>query len=108
MSERDLKCVVYDEDKFTKELICNFIDQTEGISNMKPSDTDQADVVFIDTEFYGSAFKLDKSPNQQVIVISSNPKYLRSFFQKEIADYLQKSEITYARFLKAIEKVTTL
>ena len=103
---RELKCIVYDEDKFTKELISNFIDQTDGISNIQPSDNDHADVVFIDTEFYGSTFKLDKALNQQVIIISSNPKHIRSIFRNEIADYLHKSEITYSRFLKAIEKVT--
>lgn len=97
---------MYDEDKFTKELISNFIDQTEGITNIQPTDSDHADVVFIDTEFYGSTFKLDRVSNQQVIVISSDPKHIRSIFQNEIADYLNKSEITYNRFLKAIEKVT--
>ena len=102
---RELKCIVYDEDKFTKELIYNFIEQTEGISNLKPSNTENADVVFIDSEFYGTEYTPAKNSNTRVIVISSNHKYVSSFFRNEIADYLPKSEITYTRFLKAISKV---
>lgn len=102
---RELKCIVYDEDKFTKELISSFIEQTEGVSYIKSSDTGNADIVFIDSEFYGTEYTTAKDSNTRVIVISSDQKYVSSFFRNEIADYLPKSEITYARFLKAISKV---
>lgn len=101
----DYTCIVCDEDKFSKELIYNFIEKTEGFSIANSDNLADADIIFIDSEFYETGFTPNKNLSAQIIVVSSNHKYVDSFFKNEITDYLIKSEINYSRFLETIEKI---
>ncbi len=104
---KNLKCTVLDQDKFTKELIVSFIKKTNGISLINSAETHKADVVFIDAALFDGDYLTGLKQNAKVVIISSNQKYIHSFFQNEIADYFSKSEIKYDRFMTSIEKVRT-
>lgn len=100
---RELFCEVIDNDRFSKELLTDFINKTPGVS-LKNSSSEMSDVIFADIEFDESDISLKKS-NAQLVIISSDKKYINSFFKNQVADYLHKPDLSYDRFLKSIEKV---
>ncbi len=102
---KDLKCVVYDEDRFSKELIISFIEKTKGVSNLEENAIDKADIVFVDAALFDGDYLTGLKSTAKVVIISSNQQFVHSFFQNEITDYFNKSDISYTRFLDSVEKV---
>ena len=102
---KELKCIVYDEDKFTKGLITSFIDKIHGIQQVEINEALEADIVYVDASLVKENYLKNLKPDAQIIIVSSNQNYIHSFFQNEIAEYINKSEISYGRILKSIENV---
>ena len=102
---KDLKCIVYDEDRFTKELILSFIEMTEGISSVSKTQINEADILFVDAALFDGDYMIGLKSNAKVVIISSSKQFIHSFFKNKIADYFDKSEISYHRFLVSLEKV---
>ena len=101
----DLKCIVYDEDKFIKELILNFIEKTNGVSSINSNNIKEVDIVFADEAFFDGDYVTELKHDAKVIVVSSNQKFIHSLFQNKISGYLNKFEINYDSFLTSIKKI---
>lgn len=102
-SSKELLCEVQDQDRFSRELITEFIKKTSDVS-LKNGSSGHADIIFIDEDENGTELAIEES-RSQLVVVSSNDKYVNSVFKNQIADYLYKPHLSYDRFLLSIEKV---
>ncbi|MFY0599013.1 MAG: hypothetical protein JXR03_05040 [Cyclobacteriaceae bacterium] len=100
---KKLFCEVYDNDRFSKELILEFINKTEGIA-VKNGSPEPADIIFADLDSNEPNMSFDRLQSQ-LIIISSDKKHIHSLFQDKITDYLHKPDLSYERFLVSIDKV---
>lgn len=104
----ELICTIQDPDSFSNTLLVEYINKTSGITLMDKANGEtpaRIDILFIDTDQVKFNVPIEINPSSQVVVVSSNNKYVHSLFKDQIADYLSKSELTYARFLESIGKV---
>ncbi|GDX53015.1 DNA-binding response regulator [Bacteroidota bacterium] len=114
-----MKCLVVDDDKISRELMCECINETEDLvlSNVCKSAIEasnylaknEVDLIFLDVEMPKmSGLELLKSLNHkpQVILVTAKEKYAVEAFEYEVTDYLVKP-VNHTRFLKAIQKVRT-
>ena len=112
-----MKCLVVDDDKISRELVCECIKETDDLvlasvckSAIEASNflsKNEVDLIFLDVEMPKmSGLDLLKSLNQkpQVILITSKEKYAVEAFEYEVTDYLVKP-VNHTRFLKAVQKV---
>ena len=102
---RELRCGVRDSDIFSSELIAAFIERTQGVSFQEHTNLrnfDKLDVLFVDADLSedGISSLIDSGP--ELVIISSNSKYIHRLFKNQIADYLFKPELSYDRFLESI------
>ena len=102
---QQLSCIVLDKDTFLKKLLSSFISKTEGVTELSDADLSKADVLFVDAALYEGDYMLGLNPATQVVVVSANNIFIKALFDKEIADFLPKSEITYDKFLESVSKV---
>lgn len=115
-----MNCIIVDDDMFSTRMVADFIGRTSSldlvskfgnaidaldflaVSNIK------IDVIFLDIEMPEmSGLDFMRSVNlhgAQVIIYSSQEKYALESYEYDVCDYLLKP-VTYARFLKAINKV---
>lgn len=104
----DLTCTVQDQDNFSNTLLVQYIDQTPGISLVKKTNANPSltvDILFVDADQVKPNSSIEIVPSTHVVIVSSNNKYIHSLFKDQVADYLSKSDLTYARFLDSIEKI---
>jgi two-component system, LytTR family, response regulator len=112
-----LNCVIVDDDPLSVRLMEGLIAQTEFLSLQKtfhnPVEAiqflmeNQVDILFLDVEMPGMTglemlATLEDKPS--VILVSGKSDYALDAFQFDVEDYLLKPP-TYARFLKAVNKV---
>lgn len=105
---RDLSCTIQDPDSFSSNLLTEYIDKTPGLAlanHMNGGSSDEIDILFIDADQVKLNTAMDIGARTEVVVVSSNNKYIHSLFKNHIADYLSKSDLTYARFLDSIQKI---
>lgn len=115
-----MNCIIVDDDKLSRRILEEFIQKTEGL-NLKQSFSDPVNAVnflkneddihliFLDIEMpemTGLDFMNSLKISSQVIIVSSKDKYAIDAFDYDVTDYLLKP-ITYTRFFKAIDKVTS-
>ncbi|MFK7954381.1 MAG: hypothetical protein AB8B73_16130 [Ekhidna sp.] len=100
-----MKCLVYDEDKFTRELVLGFIKKTDGLISISQQEASEADILFVDAAIYDGDYRLGLQKDTKIVIVSSNKQYIHSFFQNEIEDYLMKSELSLERFEMSIRKI---
>ena len=93
-------CEVLDQDRLSRELLIEFINKTPGLS-LKKKTRDATDIVFIDID--DSSY--DETNGVETVVVSSDKKHVHSLFKNQIADYLYKPDLSYSRFLAAVENV---
>ncbi|MFY0606665.1 MAG: hypothetical protein JXR10_08120 [Cyclobacteriaceae bacterium] len=103
---KELTCKIIEHDRFYKELITEFIDQTEGLILAQDSDR-SCDIVFADFRS-NTDEKLDSLGAEYLVVISSDQGHIHSYFKNEITDYLFKPDLTFERFSKTIEKINAI
>lgn len=112
-----MNCIVVDDDKISRELICSYINDTDDLDLVKECKSaieaanylskNDVDLIFLDIEMPKmSGIDLLKSMQNhpQVVLITSKDKYAVEAFEFDVTDYLVKP-CKYARFLKAVEKV---
>ena len=112
-----MKCLVVDDDKISRELVCECIKETEGLilssvckSAIEASNylsSNEVDLIFLDVEMPKmSGLELLKSLNHkpQVILITAKEKYAVEAFDYEVTDFLVKP-VNHTRFLRAVQKV---
>ncbi|MCK4920387.1 MAG: response regulator transcription factor [Bacteroidales bacterium] len=115
-----MNCIVVDDDKLSRRILEEFIQKTEGLF-LKQAFSDPVDAVnflkkeddihliFLDIEMpemTGIDLMNSLKITSQVIIVSSKGKYAIDAFDYDVTDYLLKP-ITYTRFFKAIDKVTS-
>ena len=115
-----MNCIIVDDDKLSRTLLEKFVEKSELFNkhfsftnaidaiNFLKKDEEEIDLVLLDIEMpemNGVEFMqaTDGRP-LQIVVVSSKDKYALDAIEYDVTDYLLKP-ITYARFLKAAEKV---
>ncbi len=111
-----MKCLIVDDDDFAREVIRVFVERTQGleilaecnnaISALQILQSNEVDILLLDVEMpemTGLDLVKSLSVLPQVILITSKEDYAVDAFEYSLTDYLVKP-ITYARFLKAIQK----
>lgn len=114
----DLKCVIIDDDPISQNLIESLIEKTSGLvlecTFQNPEEgaaylsNSTIDLLFLDIEMPEmSGLELLDTINNlpPVIIISSKNEYAIEAYNFEVVDYLVKPIESYARFLKAINRV---
>ena len=97
--------MVLDEDKFFSELIRDFINKTEGVSNLLASQIKEADIVFVDVDLFDGDYKTFLKPEAQIIIVSSDKKHINAFFKKETAGFIYKPDLNYTSFLSTVTSI---
>lgn len=111
-----MNCLIVDDDKITREIISDYISQTEGLELARACEnaiaasnflkSNNVDLVFLDIEMpkmSGIELMKAQSPMPPVIFVSAKEKYAVEAFEYEVLDYLVKP-ISYDRFLKSVNK----
>lgn len=111
-----MRCIIVDDDKISRELIQDYVKDTEGLEllGVFPSaieannflSKNHVDLIFLDVEMPKmSGMELLKSLDEKplIILITSKEKYAVEAFEHEVLDYLVKP-VDYARFVKAYQK----
>ncbi len=115
-----MNCIIIDDDKFSTKIIAEFVEKTDelnlietyesavdGINYLSSKNAGEIDILFLDIEMpemSGLDLLKTLSVLPQVIIYSSQEKYALESYEYNVTDYLLKP-VTYARFLKAINKV---
>lgn len=116
-----MNCVIVDDDLFSAKVLASFVARTSHMILIETFSTAidaanflmhtdlQVDVIFLDIEMpemSGMDFMraIDVN-NTQIVICSSQQKYALESYEYNVCDYLLKP-ITYARFIKAVGKVT--
>lgn len=112
-----MRCLVVDDDQISRELISDYIRDTEDMELLKVCKSaveaanfltkNNTDIIFLDVEMpklSGIDFlkSLDNKPH--VVLITAKEKYAVEAFEYEVTDYLIKP-VEYARFLKSVSKL---
>ncbi|MBR6252074.1 MAG: response regulator transcription factor [Bacteroidales bacterium] len=116
-----MNCVIVDDDLFSAKVLSSFIARTSrlvlietfttaiDVANFLMHTDLEVDVIFLDIEMpemSGIDFmKSINTKNIQIVICSSQQKYALESYEYNVCDYLLKP-ITYARFIKAIGKVS--
>ncbi|GJQ63084.1 MAG: DNA-binding response regulator [Melioribacteraceae bacterium] len=111
-----MRCIIVDDEEMSRQIIGKFVDQTDYLEKVGSFDSaidasaqlrkESVDIIFLDIEMPEmSGMDLIKvlKDKPQIILITSEQKYAVEAFEYEVTDYLLKP-LTYARFLKAVEK----
>jgi DNA-binding LytR/AlgR family response regulator len=112
-----MNCIIVDDDEMSRTIVKHFVEQTQSLTLVGMcSDAIQAantlqntqvDLIFLDVEMpemTGMELVKSLTAKPQVVIISSRADYAVEAFEYSISDYLVKP-ISYARFLKAVDKV---
>ncbi|HEX8529104.1 MAG TPA: LytTR family DNA-binding domain-containing protein [Cytophagales bacterium] len=112
-----MNCIIVDDEEMSRAIIKHFVEQTQflnlvgvcpdAITASNVLRDEPVDLLFLDIEMpQMSGMELVRSltVKPQVIFITSRTDYAVEAFEYQVADYLVKP-VTYARFLKAVEKV---
>lgn len=112
-----IRCLVVDDDPFAIQIIENCIANTPFLTSVGACESaisaaeflrvQEVDLLLLDVEMpLMSGLELLRSLSVQphVVLITGNPNYAVEAFEQDVIDYLVKP-ITYARFLRAAQKV---
>ncbi len=112
-----MNCMIVDDEEMSRSIVKHFVEQTQSLNLVHVcSDAIEAanllqsaqiDLLFLDIEMpQMTGIDLVKSLHvkPQVVFITSRSDYAVEAFEYSVTDYLVKP-ITYARFLKAVERV---
>jgi DNA-binding LytR/AlgR family response regulator len=112
-----MNCIIVDDEEMSRTIIRHFVEQTQflnlvhvcpdAITASNVLREEPVDLVFLDIEMpQMTGMELVKSltAKPQIIFITSRTDYAVEAFEYSVTDYLVKP-VTYARFLKAVEKV---
>lgn len=112
-----MNCIIVDDDEMSRAIVRHFVEQTQfltlvgictdAIQAANTLQTTSVDLIFLDVEMpemTGMELVKSLTSKPQVVIISSRADYAVEAFEYSISDYLVKP-ISYARFLKAVEKV---
>lgn len=115
-----LKCLVIDDDRTQRELVGNYVCETEGLqltesfnSAVKASNflsDNSADLIFLDIEMpvmSGLEFLKNLRKKTKIVLVTSKEEYALESYKFDVTDYLLKP-VAYARFLQAVNKVKDL
>jgi len=113
-----MKCIVVDDEDVARKVVKSFIERTKGLTvvadfdnaidayNLLKSET--VDLLFLDIDMPEmSGMELIKSLENKpmVVMITGRKEFAIEAYELAVVDYMVKP-VTYARFLKAVEKVT--
>ncbi len=111
-----MKCLVVDDDKISRELMCECINETDdlelasvcknAIEATNYLDKNEVDLIFLDIEMpkmSGIDFLKSITNRPQVIMVSAKEKYALQGFEFAVTDYLMKP-VDHGRFLMAVKK----
>ncbi len=111
-----MRAIIVDDDKISRELIQDYVTDTEGIELLGtfPSaieannflSNNHVDLIFLDVEMPKmTGMELLKSLDEKplIVLITAKEKYAIEAFEHEVLDYLVKP-VEYTRFIKAFQK----
>lgn len=98
-----INCVVKETDAFSRELLEEFINKTEGL--LLSNDLETNSVIFIDPDQGEAEMVFSEKDNTQVVVVSANRNYVIPYFEYQITDFLFKPDLNYQRFLDTAKKI---
>ncbi|MBI2418752.1 MAG: response regulator transcription factor [Ignavibacteriales bacterium] len=114
------KCIIVDDDELSRTIVREFVKKTSSLSLEMECEnailaadflrTNEIDIVFLDVEMpHMSGLELLKTVKNipAVILITAKESYAVEAFEYEVVDYIVKP-ISYARFLKSVNKVITM
>ncbi len=112
------QCLVVDDEEFSRTVIAQYVGRTahlhlfaqcpDAIEAFSVLKNNPIDIAFLDIEMpemTGLELVKNLTLPPQIVLITSRPSYAVEAFEYSVADYLIKP-VKYARFLKAVEKVT--
>lgn len=115
-----MNCVVIDDDRITRELLCAYVNKTDGMTLYRVCQDakegievllhEPVDLVFLDVEMpemNGFEVLRNVPHKPAVIIITGSQGYAMDAFEVDAVDFLLKP-VPYTRFLKAVQKVKAL
>jgi DNA-binding LytR/AlgR family response regulator len=111
-----MRCLIVDDDELSRAFLERFVEQHGGLDWVGSCESaieaskvlrhEDVDVIFLDVEMPGMSGlelvrSLDRRP--QIVLVTAKEEYAIEAFNIEVTDYLLKP-VTYARFLKAVER----
>ena len=112
------QCLVVDDEEFSRTVIAQYVGRTahlhlfaqcpDAIEAFGVLKNNPIEVAFLDIEMpemTGLELVKNLTNPPQIVLITSRPSYAVEAFEHSVADYLIKP-VKYARFLKAVERVT--
>lgn len=113
----DIKCLIVEDEQLASRIIEDYIEQTPGLSLVATCEdvasaqtmleNEQVSMLFLDInlpKINGLEFVQMLEKKYPVILTTAHHEYAVDGFELEVVDYLLKP-ITYARFLKAVNKL---
>ncbi len=99
-----IECTILDPNKFTAILLEEFIRKTPDlVLSTAVGEVGENHLLFLDASYYNDEI-YEEFKNHSVIIISSDQKHIRSYFSKQIVDFVNKEDLSYDRFLRSVEK----
>ncbi|MGF1638322.1 MAG: LytR/AlgR family response regulator transcription factor [Cyclobacteriaceae bacterium] len=116
MVEYKYKCIVVDDDAFSRDLVAKHIDRTgylqlcqvfeNAIDASNYLKDELIDIIFLDIrmpEMSGMEFVQTLEDEYEIVLISTAEEYALEAFEKNVTDYIIKP-VEYARFLQAVKR----
>lgn len=117
MVQDKLTCFIIDDDKISLRILQALVEKTNflelkgvfdnSLEAFKVLIEQDIDLLFLDVEMpdmTGLELLATIEQRPQIILTTSKPQYAVDAFEYEVADFLLKPIINYARFLKAVRK----
>lgn len=115
-----MKCLIVDDEDISRKILERFVEQTDSLtlagscSNaievVKLLKEEEIDLIFLDIEMpemTGMELIETVKESPQIIFVTAKEDYAVEAFEHNVTDYLLKP-ITYARFLKSVEKAVEM
>ena len=115
-----MNCIIVDDDKFSRKILKDFIDQTEvltivaectsAVEAVNLLSKEKVDLMFLDIKMPGmTGMELVKNLEYKplIILITGYKEFAIEAFEYNVTDYIVKP-LNYARFSKAVERANEL
>lgn len=115
-----MNCIIVDDDKFSRKILKDFIDQTEVLTIVAECSSaveavnlltkEKVDLMFLDIKMPGmTGMELIKNLEHKplIILITGYKEFAIEAFEYNVTDYIVKP-LNYARFSKAVERANEL
>ena len=115
-----MNCIIVDDDKFSRKILKDFIDQTDVLTIVAECSSaveavnlltkEKVDLMFLDIKMPGmTGMELIKNLEHKplIILITGYKEFAIEAFEYNVTDYIVKP-LNYARFSKTIERANEL